>query len=414
MRQAPWTVGLTILIAATTRVAPVMADVNCTLIVPKKPLSEKGLATPYRLLQGCDEANQDESAFVQAAIYDPKKKRISVYNPLVINDGDKPARDPVRPNLPDDAVVGLWFGSNADTLLLQGETPKTLQKAKCINGKGDSIFGQVSACNAAAFFKKAAKATPSPLGTAIDGLPCPTIRDFFVVDQDQSDNDTTTYLIVNNKNGTKIRMAQNTAANRARWPVGTTPIPAPGMSFVLENGSDNQVLIRTLGLIGCTPSKARDLADKGALTTALPLNELSARAYQQDPIALIPLGDPMTLVDGQPDLEKMNLYRLIMGQPLAADLADPSLSTETYCRNMLAVAPPRLFANRAALEAEPSPFPDVGNSFFTFLAKRFAVSFGPVASGGLGCTDVYGIPQPIVLTFDENGVVIDATLPPAP
>jgi hypothetical protein len=33
-----------------------------------------------------------------------------------------------------------------------------------------------------------------PGGKARDGLPCPTVRDFAVVDQDQSDNVNTHYL----------------------------------------------------------------------------------------------------------------------------------------------------------------------------------------------------------------------------
>jgi hypothetical protein len=60
--------------------------------------------------------------------------------------------------------------------------------------------GQFAHCNAPPFFAtanqliQAGKLNPPALGTANDGMTCPTVRDFSVVDQDQSDNVTTTYL----------------------------------------------------------------------------------------------------------------------------------------------------------------------------------------------------------------------------
>src|SRR5947209_20494342 len=58
--------------------------VNCTLTVPANPLTAQGLATPYVLGGGCDEANKMQAAFVQGAVIDPAGN-ISVYNPLVVN-----------------------------------------------------------------------------------------------------------------------------------------------------------------------------------------------------------------------------------------------------------------------------------------------------------------------------------------
>src|SRR6266436_5363380 len=52
-------------------------NTNCTLVVPANPLSAQGLATPYRLAATnpadgpCNEANVNQSAFVQADILDP-------------------------------------------------------------------------------------------------------------------------------------------------------------------------------------------------------------------------------------------------------------------------------------------------------------------------------------------------------
>src|SRR6266566_141374 len=59
--------------------------VNCTLTVPANPLTAQGLAMPYVLGGGCDEANKMQAAFVQGAVIDPAGN-ISIYNPLVVNE----------------------------------------------------------------------------------------------------------------------------------------------------------------------------------------------------------------------------------------------------------------------------------------------------------------------------------------
>lgn len=44
---------------------------------------------------------------------------------------------PIVPTLPNNAVVGIWFGSNAVSVTLTGST------GGCVNGQGNSVFGQV-------------------------------------------------------------------------------------------------------------------------------------------------------------------------------------------------------------------------------------------------------------------------------
>src|SRR6266700_3774193 len=80
---------------------------NCTLIVPANPLTAQGLATPYVLGGGCDEANKMQAAFVQGAVIDPAGN-ISIYNPLVVNEDQQPAVAPVVPNIPPGSTVGIW------------------------------------------------------------------------------------------------------------------------------------------------------------------------------------------------------------------------------------------------------------------------------------------------------------------
>ena len=380
---------------------------NCTIIVPMNALSAEGLSTPYQLVAtdptagDCHEANVDQSAFVQAAILDPATGQISVYNPLVLDQGATPAVPPVVPTLPANAIVALWFGYNGDVLTLSGAQDGALVAAQCVNGLPGDNFGQYAYCNAPAFFKAAHRAirrgqlSIPPLGTAVDGLPCPSVRDFYVVDQDQSDNLPLSYLI------TDSGMAQRTQANIAAFPTATT----------LGNPSDNRLVDVALdGALNCTPWKAPDLADPGQMVPALPLNELQARAYQRSPVALVPLGDPMSLSSGKASLIKTNLYRRGVDQPMVwwADQA----STARYCRQMVRIAPPRMTLDEAYLMPDAthptrglSPDPGAADSLYTFMAQRFVASYDI-----LNCAGLLGLPDPVSVTADANGIVTGATI----
>jgi hypothetical protein len=158
----------------------------------------------------------NQGSFVEAAIIDTDTGAITIYNPLIINQDNVVVGvdfiTPVVPTLPANNVVGIWFGSNANTITLAGSTNG------CVNGLGGSVFGQFAYCNTPAFFAAAQTAiaagllTVPPVGvaTVATGQACPSVRDFRVVDMDQSDNVDTTYLLINGKT-----LAQNTPANAA-------------------------------------------------------------------------------------------------------------------------------------------------------------------------------------------------------
>ncbi|HUO15472.1 MAG TPA: hypothetical protein VMX38_10840 [Verrucomicrobiae bacterium] len=375
---------------------------NCTIIVPDAPLTAAGLATPYQLTatdptQGkCDEANVNSSAFVQAAIIDPATGQISIYNPLIIDAGSSPAIKPVLPVLPANAIVALWFGFNGENLVQQGASSGALESAHCVNGLPNSVFGQVSYCNAPAFFKAANHAVHSgqlqvpERGLASDGSQCPTVRHFYVVDQDQSDNLPVTYLVT-----ASGLIAQNTKANASALVGATT----------LGNPSDNGLLDRFLDpAMNCTPWKVADLADPGQTVPGLALNELQARAHQRRHMALVPAGDPMVLnTDGSINIDKVNAYRRGMDQHEIGRIEEAD--TARYCRAMLWTAPPRLAQNQANLTASPSPVSSAANSLFTFMAQRFVASFNILDCGGL-----LGVADPISFTADANGVAVSATI----
>jgi hypothetical protein len=355
---------------------PATPNPDCTLQVPTGPLTAAGLATPYRLTATdaakgpCHEADPAQSAFVQATVLDPATGALSVYNPLVVDRGTSPARPPVVPKLPAHAVVGLWFGFNGNNLTLRGGTTA----GRCVNGTPGSIFGQFAYCNAPAFFTAANRARQERrlrvprLGVGRDGAPCPTTRDFGIVDQDQSDNVTTAYLATGDG-----RTAQRTAAAMAAL--------GPKGAVALVNGSDNLLLTAFVDpALGCTPWTAPDLADPGRRATSLALDELQAAADQAAPVALVPGNDPMVLgPGGTKSRGKANLYRagvdqLPVGRGTGTDLGDGP----TYCRRLAARGAARLKNDGAWFAASASP--TAGQNLLDFLTQRLTASLQ-----NLGC-----------------------------
>jgi hypothetical protein len=374
-------------------------NMDCTLIVPPHPLTAQGLATPYQLVAtdpnegACHEANAAQAAFVQGSIFDFNTGQVFVYNPLVIDQGTTPAASPVVPTIPPNAVVALWFGFNGNTLTLQS-SHNSLQDGHCVNGADGSIFGQFAYCNAPLFFAEINQAVnlgvlvPPPLGTGIDGQPCPSVRDFGVVDQDQSDNVTGGYLVTGDG-----RTAQLTAVNKGNLP-GAQP---------LTNGSDNGLLDAFIDpALGCTPWKVPDLANPGHTATALPLNEVQAMVDQQSPVALVPLSDPMVLKNNAFSLTKTNAYRAGVDQPRALNTtqADPT----AYCHNLKKTGAARIVLDAPLTVKMATPDPATGNTLFTFLAQRYVNSYA-----NLNCQNLLGSPSPIATVQNNNGAAISAT-----
>jgi hypothetical protein len=400
--KASRTRSLLLVIGAGLIAAPAIVfgqNMDCTLIVPSNPLTAQGLATPYQMVATnavggpCNETNKSQSAFVQAAVIDAETGAISIYNPLVVDKGTAPATPPVVPKLPDHAVVAIWFGFNAGSLTLVGADSRVLESSFC-----QQNLGQFAYCNAPAFFAVAGfdilfhKLQVPELGTGKDNRPCPSVRSFAEVDQDQSDNVTTTYLVT--ASGT---LAQSTAANLAKFPGAAS----------LANPSDNRLTDIFLDpALGCTPWTAPDLADPGHMVPALPLNELQAAVHQTAPVALVPLGDPFTLNSaGQPDLANVNRYRLGVAQFMAFSPADAS--TKEYCANFRSIASEKLILDQPFFTAFRSPFPNMANSLFTFMAQRFSATYQI-----LNCKVLLNQPDPVTLTTSALGIVTGASIRP--
>ena len=395
--------------AAPPAAAAAVPNPNCSLIVPANPLTATGLATPYQLVATdpaagpCNEANINQTAFVQGAIVSPAGQ-LTLYDPLVIDQGTQPAAAPAAAQVPAGSTVAVWFGFNGDNLTLQSAAGTTsLQQGNCVNGAQGSIFGQFGYCNAVTFFQTANGLIGQnllqvqPLGTANDGLPCPTVRSFALVDQDQGDNVTSHYLATANG-----QIAQNNAAARA-----TLQQAGQNNLTDLFNGSDNRLLdVFVNPALGCTAWSRPNGSTDGTPGFSLPLNELQAAAFQAAPVAIAPLNDPMTLVNNANSTAKTNLFRVGDNQlPIGAAAADNG-DGATYCNNLFnnAAGIQRIFNDKATFVQNPSADPAAANNLFTFLAMRASGSFD-----NLGCAGLINQANPITLTTDGNGVVIDAT-----
>jgi hypothetical protein len=391
---------------ATASAAAAAANVSCDIIVPPNPLSAQGLATPYQLTgpdgmspgaSGCTMANvANLGAFVQATILNRRNGQLSVYEPLVITQGTQPAAAPVLPRLPRHAVVTIDFGFNGTNLTQVGATPDALSQGNCVNGMPGSIFGQVSYCNGIHFFNAAFRAeregrlrVPAVGVSPKNGQACPDTRNFNMVDQDPSDNVTTTYLLTPNG-----QTAQFNPANEAGL-AGATPI---------NNGSDNELLDAFLDpTLGCTPFEAPDLSQNSAPGTSQALNELSSASNQRAPVALVPENDEMSLVNNNFSVQKTDLYRAEVGQPMVSPTNDVTSSPAMFCQNMVNIQTPFLASNQALLATGTSPVPTVGTNLLTFMANRLNMSFT-----NLDCQN-FGLTNPVTVTVDGNGAATAAT-----
>jgi hypothetical protein len=372
--------------------AQAAASLNCTLAVPANPLSAAGLATPWQLGDGCSMANAgSEGAFVEATILAPNGS-LQIYNPLVVTQGTQPAVAPKAPTLAAGSSVIIDVGFNGTNLVLTGAGAK---QGNCIDASGQSVIGQVSACNAVSFYNAANAAIARgtlkvpALGTASDGQACQTTRDFALIDQDQSDNVVSQYLI--NSGG---QTAQATAANQTAL-TGAT---------LLTNGSDDALLSDFVDPAnGCTPWTATDTTNPNGTSGAQALNELSAKVNQTGTVAVVPPNDEMTLVGGNMSVTKTNMYRSLVDQPLLATNTNPATVAASYCQNMVNIAPARNNLDMAKDAAFATPVPATGNNLASFLGNRLAMSFT-----NLNCGD-YGLTVPATPALDGNGVATAVT-----
>ena len=284
---------------------------------------------------------------MQAMILDPFGK-LATYSPLVIDSGSTPAIPPVSLSLLPGSVVGIFGGGNDDLTILDNN------RGACTNGTDGKFFGQVFFCGTGGLFRAVEKARIHIPGLGVDGHgePCPSVRSFDLVDQDQSDNVQTSYLT-----SAQGSIAQDNTVNRR----------ALGTAGRLINGSDNTLLLYVDTAIGCQPWLIPDLTDGGRLVPTQATDELQAAAHQDEPVALIPAGDPMV---GPGSLELLNAYRVSVDQPAVNALGQAS--TRAYCAHLEHTQLAWINAHRAALIT--TIFPVSGTDLYQFMLQRYQAS----------------------------------------
>jgi hypothetical protein len=375
--------------------AQAAASMNCTLQVPANPLTAAGLATPWVLGDKCDETanGATEGAFVEATILAPNGS-LSVYNPLVITAGTQAAVKPTAPTIAAGSQVIIDVGFNGNALALTGFGAT---QGHCIDALGNSLINQTPTCNAQAFYQMANQLIGNgtlkvpAVGTAKDGQSCMVTTNFGMIDQDQSDNVDSSYLI-NPNNG---QTAQNTAANAAA-------LANQGFT-VLGNGSDDGLLDAFLDpSLGCTPFTAPNTTNPAGTSSSQALNVLSARVNAPATAALVPVNDPQTLLAGKLSIQKTNVYRAQVDQTQLGFNTNANSNAAMYCQNMVNIETARIKLD-AAMQTGTSPVPAIGNNLTNFLAARENASFTNLNCGNFGLTN------PVTTQVDGNGVAIGAT-----
>ena len=127
---------------------------SCQLALPANALTPEGLSTPWELLPPCSMAVGTQQAFAEAAVIDANGQ-ISIYHPLIIDQGKTPQAAPVVPHLDGESQVALFFGFNGDVLTLVDQNGQDtnaspiLKRLQCVNGmsgvQGDALDKLVGA-----------------------------------------------------------------------------------------------------------------------------------------------------------------------------------------------------------------------------------------------------------------------------
>lgn len=113
--------------SATTSAGPATGSDAATGIPASAPSSSMSVGTTTAAATGASDVPFSTIASAEATATKAARQAASAgfYVP------------PIVPTLPDNAVVGIWFGSNAVSVTLTGST------GGCVNGLGNSVFGQV-------------------------------------------------------------------------------------------------------------------------------------------------------------------------------------------------------------------------------------------------------------------------------
>jgi len=280
------------------------------------------------------------------------------------------------------------MGSNSNFLTLGN--PVGIANGLCTSGPANSPFGQFAFCNVDKFWatlmllNNAGKVIVPAPGIAKDGLPCPTLRDYFITDMDPSDGVLTLYLVTN-QNLLMQRTQKNMNANKGN------------IKVQLANDGDNRLVSKfVLPAIGCKVWTVPDLADPGMNRPANILNILQAAAYAPLPWSLLPALDPMTTANGAPDVGKINMYKSAIYEQTIVNIGEAD--TTHFCLSYNSIAVPRLKNLAPLLKNFGSPAPPA-NNLFQFMITRATTTWAT-----LNCQSLTTIPDPFANLANLVGI----------
>ena len=311
--------------------AEATASMNCTLAVPANPLSAQGLATPWQLGDGCSMANAaTEGAFVEATILAPNGQ-VQVYNPLVVTAGTTAAAPPVAPTIARGSQVIIDVGFNGTNLVLQGQGAR---QGRCVDALGQSVIGQVSACNAVNFYNLAnfeiarGTLTVPPAGTSARR---PAVPDHAQLRRGRPGPERQRDHLVPDQRQRPDRAEHRGQRGRERhrpppWSTAATTSCSPPSS-TRPTGARRSARP--------TPPTRRVPLVRRRSTSSAPASTSRGRSRS------VPPNDEMTLVNGAFSIAKTNVYRSLVDQPMLPANANATQVAADYCQNLVNIQPAR-------------------------------------------------------------------------
>lgn len=351
---------------------------TCSLITPSFPLTVTGLEDPFILLpqdnsSNCSIFSKDYSIVIEIVILDLTNYQFYIYNPTIIDNSVNEYIKTTKFSISDNYIIGIWIMSDKISFILDTFTEE------CI-----TINDKFAHCNTKVFFETVNNLiSANKIILPVLEPHCLTTRSFPFLYQYQELGITSKYIISN-----KQRLFNNTPSQ----------IEIFDVTKIIDNYSNSKLLTDFLNIaLKCVSLTGIDLIDMTTRKSSLALNEIQASMQRNQ--AFIPSGHPSVLVDGKPNLEKLNKYRSGFNQPVLSTLNIED--TKDYCNNIYDETGLYLFMNYKSLSNFKSPNMDISINLIDYMAERFVYTWNLFNCSVLTNKDI-----PFNVMKNENGIII--------
>lgn len=358
----------------------------CSVIVPNNPLTEIGLSTPYILKSfknsslNCNIGNN--SIFIEAVILDLNNGNYEVYNPIIIDEYIVDYKV-IKPIIPENSIIGIWFSSNNLKFRLTGSTDSyniinSVIDGNCIDGIENSPFGNFAYCNAYYFFLKANSLVNKNI---INIKPlknnCLTTRSYaFIPRYEISSISSYSYIILDNNT-----LIQNEIFNITN-----------NYKKIININSNNRLLNDFINpSTNCIINNFKN---------CLAFNEIySSYTINENNQALIPYNHPNVLVNGKINLEKLNYYRIGFNQKTINTV--DNYENVNFCNNIYNDALNYMYENYDYLNNFSSPDYKIATNLLNYICNRFIETWKI-----LDCENLTNNKCPIIIEKDYQNITI--------